>query len=99
MARINLQQAKDLDGHIVAKVLDQFEFCIKSASEDMSITPFYYLYARPVGDFMIQKHYIDGGGMENMQYYYSPNYDSQDPRTVFENDRETLTYQDFWEVF
>lgn len=99
MPRINLTQARDLDGHIVAKVLDQFEFCLKSASEDMSVTPYYYLYARPVGDFMIQKHYIDGDGVENMQYYYDPNGGSLNPRTVFTNDRETLTYQDFWEVF
>jgi hypothetical protein len=96
-SRISIVGVTDLDGKSVQKIMDQYEFCMSTQSDDMAATPIYYLYARPVGDFMIQKHFIDGSGYVNMMYYRGA--ESADPRTVFEGDLSALTFVDFWEAF
>lgn len=96
MSKINLIQAKDLDGYIVAKVLDQFEYCGKEVAINGGDYTYYYLYARPLGDFLIQKQTILASGSESMLFYYSK---TGNARTVFDSDRTTLTYGEFWEIF
>ncbi|OHD23505.1 MAG: hypothetical protein A2Y38_12135 [Spirochaetes bacterium GWB1_59_5] len=98
MAReLDIDRITGKNGHPIDKVLDQYEWCQKTPSEDMSITPIYYLYARPDAAFLITKHYFDANGKEIMLFYKESA--GRDPELVLDTLRTELEYKNFWEIF
>jgi len=88
----------DQNGRVIPEILAQYAFVCRNVV-DYTVAPEYILSVQPSGSFMIQKHFINGLGNEDMLFYKEEYVTGSNPRTVFEEDRESLTYGDFWEVF
>lgn len=99
MGRIPLLQTQDENGHIISKLMDQYEFCVRNIV-DISVTPEYILSAQPSGAFVIQKHYYDVGGTQEKMLYYKEAA-GRDPLAVWAAElvESTLAYGDVWEVW
>jgi hypothetical protein len=88
----------DQDGRVIPEILAQYAFVCRNLV-DFTLTPEYILSVQPSGSFMIQKHFVNALGNEDMLFYKEEYVTQRSPRTVFEEEAETLTYGDFWEVF
>ena len=94
----NMFISRDQDGLAVPSVMDQYAFVTRNIVDILS-GPEYVLSVQPSGSFIIQKHFTNGSGHEDMLYYREEYVTGRNPRTVFNEERESLTYGEFWEVF
>ena len=88
----------DQNGRVIHELLAQYAFITRNLV-DFTVEPEYILSAQPSGSFMIQKHFVNGLGNEDMLFYKEEYVTGRNPRTVYEADAASLTYGDFWEVF
>jgi hypothetical protein len=98
MPTAKLQSTVDANRRPIPNVMDQYQFCTRTISANLSTTPEYILSAQPEGAFVIQKHFINASGNEDMLFYRGDANDGN-PRAFFLANAATLTYKDFWEVF
>lgn len=87
----------DQNGRVIPEILAQYAFVCRNIV-DYSATPEYILSVQPSGSFMIQKHFVNGSGEEDMLYYKEEYTSGRNPRAVYAS-AAGLTYGEFWEVF
>jgi hypothetical protein len=63
------------------------------------VTPEYILSAMVDGGFVVQKHFINASGNEDMLYYRQDADAGVNPRTLFESDPSAFDFVDFWVAF
>jgi hypothetical protein len=83
----------------ISSVMDQYSFVTRTISSDLSATPEYILSAQVDGGFVVQKHFINASGNEDMLYYRQAATPGVNPRTVFEANPASFAFVDFWTAF